>query len=64
MDNSNRNRMTPGLPGVSENPNSQIALRLRSFYRSIQEEDVPQRFLDLLEKLDAAEQRFNTRASD
>ncbi|WP_203426694.1 NepR family anti-sigma factor [Sinorhizobium sp. BG8] len=56
--------MTPGLPGVSENPNSQIALRLRSFYRSIQEEDVPQRFLDLLEKLDAAEQRFNTRASD
>lgn len=40
-----------------EDPNAQIALKLRSFYRSVQEETVPQRFLDLLEKLDAVEQQ-------
>jgi len=36
-------------------PNAQIAMKLRSFYRSVQDEALPQRFLDLLEKLDAVE---------
>lgn len=40
-----------------EDPNAQIARKLRSFYLSVQEESVPQRFVDLLEKLDAAEQQ-------
>jgi hypothetical protein len=37
------------------NPNTQIASKLRSFYQSVQDEALPQRFLELLEKLDAAE---------
>ncbi|UDF31677.1 UNVERIFIED_ORG: hypothetical protein LHK14_13085 [Roseateles sp. XES5] len=36
-------------------PNAQIAMKLRTFYHSVQDEALPQRFLDLLEKLDAVE---------
>ncbi|WP_411035653.1 NepR family anti-sigma factor [Shinella sp. BYT-45] len=39
----------------SDDPNAQIAMKLRAFYHSVQEETLPQRFLDLLEKLDAVE---------
>jgi len=50
-------RLSPAKPALarSDNPNTQIALKLRSFYQSVQDEALPQRFLDLLEKLDAAE---------
>lgn len=36
--------------------NSEIAVKLRQFYTAIQEEKIPEKFLDLLEKLDKAEQ--------
>ncbi len=36
-------------------PNSEIARRLRSIYQEVETETIPDRFLDLLEKLDAAE---------
>lgn len=36
-------------------PNNQIGVRLRSLYAAAQEETIPDRFLDLLEKLDQAE---------
>jgi hypothetical protein len=36
-------------------PNSQIGNRLRSLYAAAQEEAIPDRFLDLLEKLDQVE---------
>ncbi|WP_455478018.1 NepR family anti-sigma factor [Bartonella sp. B10] len=36
--------------------NSEIARKLRQFYLEIQEEALPMRFLELLEKLDQAEQ--------
>jgi hypothetical protein len=36
-------------------PNAQIAMKLRAFYHSVQDEALPQKFLDLLEKLDAVE---------
>ncbi|CDM58803.1 hypothetical protein LPU83_3153 [Rhizobium favelukesii] len=36
-------------------PNSQIGVKLRSLYAAVQEEAIPERFLDLLEKLDQAE---------
>lgn len=36
-------------------PNNQIGVRLRSLYAAAQEEAIPDRFLDLLEKLDRAE---------
>lgn len=42
---------------TSEGAEAQIAHKLRSFYLSVQEEPIPQKFLDLLEKLDIAEQR-------
>ncbi|NVP55525.1 hypothetical protein HV823_09715 [Rhizobium sp. DBTS2] len=42
---------------ASAGAEAQIAQRLRSFYTSVQEEPIPQKFLDLLEKLDLAEQR-------
>lgn len=47
----------PQQPLASEGAEAQIAQRLRSFYTSVQEEPIPQKFLDLLEKLDLAEQR-------
>ncbi|MGA1802312.1 NepR family anti-sigma factor [Rhizobium sp. HT1-10] len=36
-------------------PNSQIGSRLRSLYAAAQDEAIPDRFLDLLEKLDQVE---------
>lgn len=41
----------------ADNPNAQIATKLRAFYLSVQEEAIPERFLDLLEKLDAVERQ-------
>ncbi len=41
---------------TTDDPNAQIATRLRSLYLSVQEEAIPDRFLDLLEQLDAVEQ--------
>ncbi|WP_412057300.1 NepR family anti-sigma factor [Bartonella sp. DGB2] len=37
-------------------PQSEIAEKLKQFYTGIQEEEIPERFLDLLEKLDQAEE--------
>jgi hypothetical protein len=36
--------------------NSDIGVRLRALYASVQEESIPDRLLDLLEKLDQVEQ--------
>jgi hypothetical protein len=36
-------------------PNSQIGVKLKSLYAAVQDEAIPDRFLDLLEKLDQAE---------
>ncbi len=36
-------------------PNNQIGVKLRSLYAAAQDEAIPDRFLDLLEKLDEAE---------
>lgn len=38
-------------------PNSDIGARLRALYGSVQDEGVPDKLLDLLEKLDSAEQQ-------
>lgn len=43
--------------GSGLGPASQIGSRLRALYRSVEEEPVPDRFLDLLEQLDRAEMR-------
>ena len=36
-------------------PNSQIGVKLRSLYAAVQDAAIPDRFLDLIEKLDQAE---------
>lgn len=36
-------------------PNNQIASKLKAFYSSVEQEPIPDMFLDLLEKLDRAE---------
>ena len=41
-------------PG-SASPNASISRKLRDFYDAVQEEGIPDRFLDLLERLDQAE---------
>ncbi|ANK73441.1 NepR family anti-sigma factor [Ensifer adhaerens] len=48
---------TTGTTLWTEDPNAQIAAKLKALYQSVQEEAIPARFLDLLEKLDAAEQQ-------
>jgi hypothetical protein len=44
-----------GEPVRSDHPHAQIATKLRALYVSVQEEAIPDRFLDLLEQLDAVE---------
>ncbi|WP_254690100.1 NepR family anti-sigma factor [Shinella daejeonensis] len=52
----NRKKMSVAEDSAKPNdPNAQIALRLKKFYQSAQEETIPRRFLELLEKLDAVE---------
>ena len=36
-------------------PNASISRKLREFYNAVQEEGIPDRFLDLLERLEQAE---------
>ncbi len=36
-------------------PNAAISRKLRDFYDAVQEEGIPDRFLDLLERLEQAE---------
>ncbi|QFI67361.1 hypothetical protein EKH55_2487 [Sinorhizobium alkalisoli] len=46
-----------GANPKSDDPNAQIATKLKALYQSVQEEAIPARFLELLERLEAAEQR-------
>jgi hypothetical protein len=55
VNNVDRKVSGKASPPKSDDPNAQIAMKLRAFYHSAQEEVLPQRFLDLLEKLDAVE---------
>ncbi|MBU1316851.1 MAG: hypothetical protein KJ947_01475 [Alphaproteobacteria bacterium] len=41
-------------------PNASISRKLREFYDAVQEEGIPDRFMDLLEKLDEAERSSNS----
>ncbi|WEX76682.1 anti-sigma factor RsiA1 [Sinorhizobium numidicum] len=48
---------TIGKNPTTDDPNAQIAAKLKALYQSVQEEAIPARFLDLLEKLEAAERQ-------
>ncbi len=52
----------PAKPVGADDPNGQIATKLRALYLSVQEEAIPDRFLDLLEQLDAVELKASARA--
>jgi hypothetical protein len=49
---------------LPSDPNSQISTKLRQYYDQVQEQEIPRRFLDLLEKLDEAESMAKTRHDD
>ena len=42
-------------------PNSDIGAKLRAFYGAVQDQPIPDKFLDLLEKLDQVEQASSKR---
>jgi hypothetical protein len=44
-------------------PNSDIGMKLRALYSAVQEETIPDKFLDLLERLDQAEQKGKSDAT-
>ncbi|NLS06536.1 hypothetical protein HGP14_24820 [Rhizobium sp. P32RR-XVIII] len=45
-------------------PTNQIGIKLRSLYAAVQEEAIPDRFLDLLEKLDEAEMMATAKVAE
>jgi hypothetical protein len=57
------NRRRPGdrAGGGTMDPNNQIAAKLRALYSAIEQEPIPDLFLDLLEKLDKAERTGKSR---
>jgi hypothetical protein len=42
-------------PGEGLGPNSDIGAKLRAYYGAVQDQPIPDKFLDLLEQLDRAE---------
>jgi hypothetical protein len=53
------NEMSVPRPRRTEDglgPNSDIGAKLRAFYGAVQDQPIPDKFLDLLEKLDEVEQ--------
>ncbi len=46
---------SPELRPGSVQPNASISRKLREFYDAVQEEGIPDRFMELLERLDQAE---------
>lgn len=56
-----RMRMQAGRADDGLGPNTDIGARLRALYGAVQDEGVPEQLLDLLEKLDSAEQTQKTK---
>lgn len=46
-----------GTNPKADDPNAQIAVKLKALYQSVQEEAVPDRFIELLERLESAERQ-------
>ena len=56
IQSEDQKKVRPSVRPLSlDDPNNQIGIKLRSLYDALQEEAIPDRFLDLLEKLDEAE---------
>ncbi len=56
------NDMTPRAhrPHDGLGPNSDIGAKLRAYYGTVQEEPIPEKFIDLLDKLDRVEAKPST----
>lgn len=54
----------PAAPQVPHSGRAVISRKLRELYDAVQDEGIPDKFLDLLEKLDEAESRAKTKASE
>jgi Anti-sigma factor NepR len=52
-----------GDGGDGLGPNSDIGAKLRAFYGAVQDQPIPDKFLDLLEKLDQVEQASKRKGS-
>ena len=66
-DKSKMNEMSTPRPRRTEDglgPNSDIGAKLRAYYGTVQEEPIPEKFLDLLEKLDQAEQKHTAASKE
>ncbi|MBP1861956.1 hypothetical protein J2Z75_005485 [Rhizobium herbae] len=55
-ENQRRAGMAGRAGGGLADPNNQIASKLKALYSAVEREPIPDMFLDLLEKLDKAEQ--------
>ena len=54
----------PVAPQVPHSGRAVISRKLRELYDAVQDEGIPDKFLDLLEKLDEAESRAKMKASE
>lgn len=55
-EHSKKTPVSNGLPGMAAFPPG-VSAQLREYYQSVQEEGIPERFLQLLERLDVAERQ-------
>lgn len=67
----NGSKKPPGRPsharmtsGSLQKAQETITQKLREYYESVEDEGIPDRFLDLLEKLDEAEKKADETAED
>lgn len=66
-DKSKMNEMSTPRPRRNDDglgPTSDIGARLRALFGAVQDEPVPDRLLDLLEKLDEAESKSSSAKGD
>jgi hypothetical protein len=52
---------TSGRPLASDGAGDTISRRLREYYEAVKDETIPDRFLELLERLDEADQAHKSR---
>lgn len=55
--NSDESNLRDTSPSVSATSRAVISRKLRELYDAVQDEGIPDKFLDLLEKLDEAESK-------
>jgi hypothetical protein len=52
----------PAGPRSTSDPNRIISMKLKALYRTVEEQGIPDRFVELLERLDDAEKRAKSKA--